>query len=108
MEISQNEYEKQFKSQQEIMSFKAKINMLEHELEDKQTELRRLSIELETSRYKPAAAVPEVSEEEIQELRNEVSKKQRELISMKYELDDKQFQLESANSTLNMLKNNIN
>lgn len=48
------------------MSFKTKINMLEHELEDKETELRRLTIELETSRYKPAAAVPEISEEEVQ------------------------------------------
>lgn len=44
----------------------------------------------------------------MQELRNEISKKQRELISMKYDLDDKQFQIESMTSTINLLKNSMN
>lgn len=44
----------------------------------------------------------------MQELRNEISKKQRELISMKYDLDDKQFQIESMTNTINLLKNSMN
>ncbi len=44
----------------------------------------------------------------MQELRNEINKKQRELISMKYDLDDKQFQIESMTNTINLLKNSMN
>ena len=44
----------------------------------------------------------------MQELRNEISKKQRELISLKYDLDDKQFQIESMTNTINLLKNSMN
>lgn len=66
------------------MAYRSKITMLEHDLEDKEAEIRRLGIELETSRYKPTAYVPEISEDEVQELRNEVNKKQRELIAMKF------------------------
>lgn len=51
--------------------------MLEHEIEDRDNELRRLTIELETSRYKPGSHTPEITEEEMQELRDEISKKQR-------------------------------
>jgi len=43
----------------------------------------------------------------VQELRNEVNKKQRELISMKFELDDRVYQAESATNTINMLKQTI-
>ena len=66
------------------MSFKSRITMLEHDVEDKQAEIRRLMIDLETSRYKPNAVVSDVGEEELQELRNQVNKKQREIISLKF------------------------
>lgn len=52
--------------------------------------------------------VNEGNEEEMQELRNDLNKKQREIISMKFDLDDKIYQLESANNTINMLKIAIN
>jgi len=48
---------------------------------------------LETSRFKPAPVGEVFTEEEVMELRNEINKKQRELINMKFDMEDKQFMI---------------
>ena len=41
-------------------------------------------------------------------MRQELNKKQRQIISLKFDLDDKVYQLESTNTTINNLKNRVN
>ncbi len=43
----------------------------------------------------------------MQELRGELGRKQRELINMRYDLEDSQYRLETANNTVLMLKNTV-
>ncbi len=62
MEINQSDYDRQLKAEQEVLGYKSKINMLEQEIEDKENEMRRLTIELEHSRYKPQTVISDISE----------------------------------------------
>lgn len=43
----------------------------------------------------------------MQELRGELGKRQRELINMKYDLEDSQYRLETATNSVNMLKGTV-
>jgi predicted nucleic acid-binding Zn-ribbon protein len=91
---------------QEMYSLRSKISLLEHEIEDRDSEIRRLHIELDAVSNRPAPE-PATSEEEVQELRGELGRKQRELINMRYDLEDSQYRLETAANTVGMLKNTV-
>jgi predicted nucleic acid-binding Zn-ribbon protein len=75
-------------------------------VEDKEAEVRRARIELDTSRYREPVG-PVVDEQELDELRMDLSKKQRELVNLRFELEDKQYQLDGANNSMGLLKTTL-
>lgn len=107
LEAGEKDYEQKMKIDQEMYGLKSKISLLEHEIEDRDSEIRRLHIELDAVSNRPAPE-PATSEEEVQELRTELGRKQRELINMRYDLEDSQYRLETAANTVGMLKNTVN
>jgi chromosome segregation ATPase len=106
LEAGERDYAEKMRIDQELYSFRNKITILEHEVEDKDSDIRRLHIELDSVRHQPVTE-PAFSEEEVQELRNELGKKQRELINMRFDLEDRQYQLETSTNNANMLKNTL-
>lgn len=74
-------------------------------MEDKEGEIRRLLIEVEAVRSRPV--VPEISEEEVAELRSELMKKQREFVGIRLDIDDYQYQIQTLTNSSNMQKKTI-
>jgi predicted nucleic acid-binding Zn-ribbon protein len=91
---------------QELYTLRSKISLLEHEIEDRDATIRRLEIDIDAVRNAPAPE-PATSEEEVQELRSELGKRQRELINMRYDIEDYNYRLETATNSANMLKGTV-
>jgi chromosome segregation ATPase len=106
MEFNDQNHEEKIRIDQELFMLKNKIGQLEHEIEDKESEIRRVQIELDITRNAPPTA-PLISEEEVQELRMEISKKQRDLINMRFELEERDYQIGSLTNNINMAKLNL-